>query len=44
MATFGVDQSLNNSSLYQHIFMINVKKSYKYAGQCDNIQHCKEIM
>ena len=35
MVTIGVDQSLSNSAMYEHICMENIKKLYKYAVKCD---------
>ena len=44
MVTIGVDQSLRNSEMYEHRFMENMMKLYKYSGKCDDQQHLKDII
>ena len=39
-----IDESLINSALFEHIWLQNIKKLYKYAGKCDNQQQLKEIL
>ena len=41
MVAIGVDQSLSNSSMYEHICLENIKKLYKSAGKCDDQQKRK---
>ena len=36
MVAIGVDQSLSNSPLYAHIFLEEIKKLYKTAGEYDD--------
>ena len=33
MVTIGVNQSLSNNAMYEHICMENIKKLYKYDGK-----------
>ena len=44
MVTIGIDKSLSNSSMYEHICLENIKKIYKTAGKCDNQQRYKSII
>ena len=44
MVKIRIDQSLSNSSLYQHRFLENIKNLYKSAGKCYNHQQCKAIL
>ena len=42
--TFGIDQSLSNSALFEHIFLQNINKLYQHTGKCDYQQKCKDIL
>ena len=44
MATIAVDQSLSNSAMYEHIFLENIKKLYKYFGKFDDQKKYKAIL
>ena len=44
MVTIGVDQSLSNSAMYEHICPENIQKLYKYSGICGGQQHYKTII
>ena len=44
MVTIGIDQSLINSAMYEHICLENIKKLYTYAGKCDDQQQYKAII
>ena len=44
MFTIVVDQSLSNSTMYEHRCIENIKKLYKSAGKCDYQQHYKAII
>ena len=35
--TIGIDQSLSNNSIYEHIFLENINELYKRAGKCDEL-------
>ena len=35
MVTIGVEQSLSDSAIYEHIFLENIKKLYKSSGNFD---------
>ena len=43
MVAIGVDQSLSNSDLDEHIFLENNNKSYKPAGKCYDQQYYNTI-
>ena len=34
MVTIGVDQSLSNSAIYEHIWLEKIKNLYKTSGKC----------
>ena len=36
MKTVGIDQSLSNSAIFEHMCLQNIKKLYKHAGKCDD--------
>ena len=42
--TIGIDQSLSNSALFEHICLQNINKLYKYARKCDDQQQLKYIL
>ena len=44
MVTFGIDQSLSNSAMYEHRCLENIKKLYKSASKCDNQNQYKSIL
>ena len=44
MVTIRVEQSLIGSAMYEHIFLENIKKLYKYSGKCDYQQHHNAII
>ena len=44
MVAIGVDQSLCNTTFFEHICMENIKKIYKTVGKCDDHQQCKAIL
>ena len=44
MKTIGIDQSLRNSALFEHICLQNIKNLYKHTGKCDNQQQLKDII
>ena len=44
MKTIGIDQSLNNSDILEHICLKNTKKLYQHDGNCDNQQQFKDII
>ena len=44
MRTIGIDQSLINSALFEHMCLQNIKKLHKYTGKCDYQQQLKEII
>ena len=44
MVTIGIDQQLINSAMYEHIFLENINKLYRYAGECDNQNQYKAIL
>ena len=44
MATIGIDQSLSNSSLHEHICLENTKILYKYSSKCYDQQNYKAII
>ena len=39
--TIGVDQSLSNGALFEHMCLQNINKLYKHAGKCDEQQQFK---
>ena len=41
MVTTGVDQSLTNISLNEHICLENIKNIYQSAGKCNDQQQYK---
>ena len=44
MVTIVVDQYLNNSAIYEHRCLENIKELYKSAGKCDDQQQYKAIV
>ena len=44
MVTIGVDQSLSNSDLYEHVFLENINKLCKNSGKFNNNQQYKVII
>ena len=44
MVTIGVDQSLSNNAMYEHMCLENIKKIYKIADKYDNHQPYKAII
>ena len=44
MVNIVVDQSLSNSSLYEHRCLKNIKKLYKSARKCDDQHQYKAII
>ena len=44
MVTIGVDQSLSNIVMYEHICLENTNKLYTSSGNCDEQQYCKAII
>ena len=40
----GIDQSLSNSALFEHICLQNINKLYKHDWKCDNQQQLKDIL
>ena len=44
MVTIGVNQSLSNSRIYEHVCLENIKILYKNYGKCDDQQHYKAIL
>ena len=42
--TIDIDQYLINNPLFEHKFIQNIKKLYKYAGKCDDQQQLKYIL
>ena len=44
MVTIGVDQSLSNSTMYEHRCLGNIKQLYKYSGKCDDQKQYKAII
>ena len=42
--TIGIDQSLSNNAIYEHKCIVNINKSYKQSGKCDNQQQLKDIL
>ena len=44
MFNIGVGQLLRNSTLYEHIFLVNIKNLYKSAGKCDDKHKRKSIL
>ena len=44
LKTIGIDQSLINSALFEHICLQNIKKLYQHAGKCYNQQQLKYIL
>ena len=44
MKTIGIDQSLSNSALFEHICIKNINKLYQHAGKCENHQQFKYII
>ena len=44
MKAIGIDQSLSNGDIFEHIFLQNINKLYKHAGKCDDQQQIKYII
>ena len=44
MVTLVLDQLLSNSAMCEHICLENIKKLYKYSGECEYQQHYKAII
>ena len=44
LKNIGIDQSLSNNSLYEHKFLQDINKSYKYASKCDDQKQFKDIL
>ena len=44
MVTIGIDQSLSNNSMYEHICLESIKKLYTSAGEFDDQQQFKAII
>ena len=44
MVTIGVNQSLSNSIIYEHVCLENINNLYKSYGKCDDQQHYKAIL
>ena len=44
MVTIGIDQSLSNNSMYEHICLENIKKLYTSAGKFYDQQQFKAII
>ena len=44
MVTIGVEKLLSNSAMYEHRFLENIKKLYKYAVKFDDQQPYKSII
>ena len=44
MVTIGIEKSLRNSAIYEHLYLENIKKLYKHADKCDNQHHYKAII
>ena len=44
MVTIGVYQSLSNSAIYEHKCLENIKKFYKYDGNCKDQQQYNNII
>ena len=42
--TIGINQSLRNIALFEHICLQNIKKLYKHALKCDDQQQFKDIL
>ena len=42
--TIVIDQSLSNNDLFEHKFLQNIKKLYKHAGKCDELQQSTDIV
>ena len=42
--SFGLNQSLGYSAIYEHRCLENIKKLYKYSGKCDDWQQYKAIL
>ena len=40
----GIDQSLSNSALFEHICLQSIKKLYKHTGKCDYQKQLKDIL
>ena len=43
MKAIGIDQSLSNSALSEHIYIQNIKKLYQHAEKCKKRQKFKDI-
>ena len=44
MVAIGDDQSLSNSSMYEHRCLENIKELCKTSGKCDDKQQYKAII
>ena len=44
MVTNGIDQLLSNCEMYEHRFMGNIKRLYKYAGKYNDKLQFKAII
>ena len=44
MVTIGIEKSLRNSAIYEHLYLENIKKLYKHADKCDNQHHYKAVI
>ena len=44
MVTIGIDQSLSNTAIYEHICLENIKKLYTFSGKCDDKNQYKTII
>ena len=44
MVSIGVNQSLSENDLYEHICLENIKKKYKTAGKCEDKQRYKAMI
>ena len=40
----GIDQSLSNSAIFEHIFIKNIKKLYQNDGKCDVQKNSKILL